>query len=445
MPRFSFRVGIAAVAFALSAASLAARAEEPASPAPAAAEGGKLKVVVYRLKAEEGLGSLAEQLSDEMLLHLGKRADLVVVGESEIQVMLSHEKDKKVLMCDDEQRCLAKLSEAIQADKVITGRVGKLGTSHLVTLKLADAKRSVVERGETAEADKPAELRNETLAAVERLLGLSGGAESAKFEMEIAAEGTSAAVIDLTAHGVEPALADSLTQLLSLELKKYKGLSVISRDEIQTMLRFQAEKQVLQCTSDTSCLVEIGGALGVDYLISGSIGRLGDAYVITLKLMDVHEAKVVNRSSETFRGAESELATALRVTAAGLLGKELAGKGSLVIRANVDEGEFALDGGEAVKLPPPGPFDPIVVGKHTVNIRSEGYYPLFQETYVLEGQRTELRLNLEEIPRPWYKQWWPWTALGAVVAGGVATAVILSGSEPPPGQVNVRIKPTAAE
>ena len=45
------------------------------------------------------------------------------------------------------------------------------------------------------------------------------------------------------------------------------------------------------CTSDTSCLVEIGGALGVDYLVSGSVGKLGDAFVIILKLMDVHEAK----------------------------------------------------------------------------------------------------------------------------------------------------------
>ncbi len=412
---------------------------EGGGDAPAAAEGAKTKIVVYKLQAEEGLESLAEQISDEILLHLAKQAGLTVIGESEIQVMLSHEKDKSTLMCEDEQRCLAKLSEAIQAEKVITGRLGKLGATHLITLKLADAARAVVEGGESAEAEKPAELRNATLEAVDRLLGLAEGGAAAKFEMEIGEEGVSAAVIDLDPHGVPDSLGDSLTQLLSLELKKYKGLSVISRDEIQTMLRFQADKQVLQCKSDTSCLVEIGGALGVDYLVSGSVGQLGDAYVVTLKLMDVHEARVVNRASETFRGPETELATVLRVTASMLLGASLGGNGTLMVRANVDEGELSLDGAKPVAFPITDPFGDVLAGKHAVNLRSEGYYPLYQETYVLGGQQTMLRLSLEEIPVPWYKQWWPWTALGVVMAGGV-TAVMLANQEEPAGSVSVTIK-----
>ena len=90
--------------------------------------------------------------------------------------------------------------------------------------------------------------------------------------MEVAPEGTKAAVIDLTPHGVRPEVAKNLTELLSLELKTFKGLEVISRDEIKTMLRFAAEKQALGCQDDTECLVEIGGALGVDYLITAVWG-----------------------------------------------------------------------------------------------------------------------------------------------------------------------------
>ena len=29
--------------------------------------------------------------------------------------------------------------------------------------------------------------------------------------------------------------------------------------------------------------------------------------------------------------------------------------------------------------------------------------------------------------KPWYQQWWTWTAVGAVVIAGVATATVLSG------------------
>ena len=399
------------------------------------------KVVIYGLKAEEQLQAVAAQLNDDILVHLGEREDLIAVGESEIKVMLAHEKDKAVLMCEDEQRCFAQLQDVIHAEKVITGHLGRLGDTYLVTLKLADTVRAVVERAESAEADAVETLRSPTLEAVDRLLGIGGEAASRPlFQMQIAAEGTKAAVVDLAAHGVEAGLAENLTQLLSLELKKFKGLSVISRDEIQTMLRFEADKQVLQCKSDTSCLVEIGGALGVDYLVSGSVGRLGDAMIITLKLMDVHKAKVVNRASESFRGSEIELAPALRMAAAQLLGKPLTGAGSLQIEANVDEGQLSLDGGAPRAFPPEEGLDSLVAGKHGVTLQSEGYHPLFHETYVFDGQRTNLRLSLEEIPTPWYEEWWPWTILGVVVAGGVATAVVLTlQQQEPDGKVHVTV------
>jgi hypothetical protein len=38
-----------------------------------------------------------------------------------------------------------------------------------------------------------------------------------------------------------------------------------------------------------------------------------------------------------------------------------------------------------------------------------------------------------DVGRPLYRKWWFWTAIGAVVAGGVVAAVIVSGQkhEPP--------------
>ena len=39
------------------------------------------------------------------------------------------------------------------------------------------------------------------------------------------------------------------------------------------MLAFEKQRQMLGC-ADTGCIAEIGGALGVDYIISGKVTRI---------------------------------------------------------------------------------------------------------------------------------------------------------------------------
>ena len=412
------------------------------SAAPAGAElpaTGTARVVVYNLAAEQGFEALAAQLSDEILVYLSKDPSLQVIGESELKVMVEAAKEKEAVTCQGQEACLAKIGQAAEAEKVITGRVGHVGDTYLVSLKVADAQKAVVEGGETASADDKEGLPAEVRAAVDRLLGRAGAAAAPRFKMELAG-GSSAAVLDLAGHDVSEGLPANLTQLLSLELKKFEGLSVISRDEIQAMLRYESEKQVVQCKEDTSCLVEIGGALGVDYLVSGSVGRLGDAYVLTLKLMDIGEARVVNRVSETFTGAEANLPQALRFASWHLVGKESAGQGQLALQANVREGSLVVDSGDAQPWPLKTPLSALTVGKHGVNLTADGFYPLYQEAYVEPGRSTDLRLTLKEVPRPWYKQWWPWTIMGTAVAAGTVTTVLLLLKSPSTGTVTATVK-----
>ncbi|MFT7578893.1 MAG: TolB-like protein, partial [Myxococcota bacterium] len=336
------------------------------TPAHAADPTSRRRVIVYKLQAAPSEAAVAAQLSDTLLLHLGARPGLEVLGESEIQVMLAHQKDKTVLDCDDDTRCLENLERMVDADAVLTGHVGRLGAAWIVTLKLADAKKAVMRAGEAAEADDPDHLGLAVKKAADRLLGLTTES-AARFELTLAPEGTKAAVIDLQTHGVDPALGKNLTELLTLELKTFKGMGVVSRSEIQTLLQLETQKQLLGC-EDSGCLVEIGGALGVDYLVSGSVGRLGDAYVITLKLMDVHEAHVVNRVSESLRSEASELALALRYATWELLGKAVAGTGALKIRSNVEEGALTVGDRPEAPYPKAAGLVGLTAGKYRVRL-----------------------------------------------------------------------------
>ena len=410
---------------------------------PEAPTAERTRVVVYRLTSDsaapsEDVANAATQLSETVLLHLGKRPELIVLGEAEIKLMMQHEADKAALLCDDSQRCLSKLRDAVQAEKLVTGTVGRMGTSWIATLKLTDTQSRAIVAAESAQGDDVATLAAEVEKAADRLFGAP--AEGSRFALTLGPDGTKAAVLDLAALGVEPGLAKNLSELLALELKRFEGLSVISRDEIAAMLRLESDKQILQCTSDTSCLVQIGGALGVDYLVAGSVGKLGETYVITLKLMDVNDATVVNRASQSLQGEERELAVALRFATWELLGRPLAGNGSIMVRANVDEGELTLAGGEPEPWSGKKLIAGVPVGRYGLTLRAEGYRARFQETFVQDGTTTNLRLELPEIPVPWYDRWYVWAVVGGVVAAGVTTAVVLAPSGDPGTKVSVTVR-----
>lgn len=429
-------VGVLAV-FALLGPATASETKAPVGQGAA----GRTRVVVYKLEAQDDLAALAAQLDDEVVLQLGRQAELEVVGEGEIAVLLSHEEDRVALQCEDPAACSAKLSAAIDADRILTGHIGRIGEMIVVSLKLLDARKGLVTGGETAEAADAEGLGPEVRAALERLFGAGGDAAGPVYKLDLSSRGAKMAVIDLTAHDVSPGLAANLTQLLSLELKKYEGVSVISRSEIEAMLQFETERMALECTSDISCLAEIGGALGVDYLVGGSVGKLGDALVVTLKLMDVQAARVVSRASQSFRGDETDLVPALRFAAGSLLGRPPAGVGTLSLNVNIDEGQLTVDGRTLLRYPQERRLEGLKAGKHSVSVEAEGFVTGYRETFVIPDRRTDLRMELEALPKPWYKQWWPWTIIGAVVVGGVVTTVVLTQPDAPSsGTVEVTVQ-----
>ncbi len=116
------------------------------------------------------------------------------------------------------------------------------------------------------------------------------------------------AVLALKAEGVEPQLASTIDETLTSDLGRAGKYEVIGRSEIEAMAGFQSERMKLGCTGDTGCLAEIGGALGVDRLVFGSLGKVGSLYVLNTKLIEIHNAKVIARDTETVNSADDLIA-----------------------------------------------------------------------------------------------------------------------------------------
>ena len=103
-------------------------------------------------------------------------------------------------------------------------------------------------------------------------------------------------------RGVEDDLAEMISEAALSVLRNSKRFkSVIGSSDVAAMISAEQQKQALGCDDD-SCLAQLGGALGVPYLLTGSLGMLGGRFMLNVKLLAVDEAKVAGRITKMFDG-----------------------------------------------------------------------------------------------------------------------------------------------
>lgn len=108
---------------------------------------------------------------------------------------------------------------------------------------------------------------------------------------------TKIAVVPVGAAESDQQMSVLITDIITTEAGKRTDLKVIGSNELKNLVSFEQQKALAGCSAD-SCLAEVGAALGVDAILSGSLGKLGDTYVLNLTLMDTHKAQPLSRSSE---------------------------------------------------------------------------------------------------------------------------------------------------
>jgi hypothetical protein len=105
------------------------------------------------------------------------------------------------------------------------------------------------------------------------------------------------AVLDLKTTGTfEPKLVLGLSNLIASEAARHP-VRVISGADLTSLLGLERQKQLLGC-SESSCMAEIGGALGVDYLLVTDVSKVGEVWLFTANLLDVRKARAVARVTE---------------------------------------------------------------------------------------------------------------------------------------------------
>lgn len=101
--------------------------------------------------------------------------------------------------------------------------------------------------------------------------------------------------------GMPDGSSDVLTEAVASELRKVPGLQVVMPAEITAVLTNEQQKQALGCEAD-ACLAELGGALGAAELVTGGVAKIGESWLVHLKLLDVAKGTAIRQSNRRLRG-----------------------------------------------------------------------------------------------------------------------------------------------
>ncbi len=114
------------------------------------------------------------------------------------------------------------------------------------------------------------------------------------------------AILDLEGQaGVTEQEASTLTQWLQARIINTNVFTVLERGKMQDILNEQGF-QVSGCTGG-ECVVEIGQMLGVEQMIAGSIGKIGDIHTLNVRLFSVQSGEIIRTVSRTYQGSKEGL------------------------------------------------------------------------------------------------------------------------------------------
>lgn len=90
----------------------------------------------------------------------------------------------------------------------------------------------------------------------------------------------------------DAALSRVVTNQTLMEFINKGRYQVLEREQIDKILAEQGFQQSGACTSD-GCLVQVGQLLGVDAMVSGVISRLGELIVVSVRVTDVEQGRIL--------------------------------------------------------------------------------------------------------------------------------------------------------
>jgi len=217
--------------------------------------------------------------------------------------------------------CAAEVGQLLGAQYIISGSIGKLGNTYTIDAKMVSVTTGAAERAKTVTYEGEVSgliLEMEILAweivgleAPQRLLMKRKIQSVTDNKMTVA-------ILDFEPRGISTLEAQTLTDRFATEINNTGKAILVDRNSMREVMQEQGYTEV-ECSSE-ECAAEVGAMLGVQFMISGAIGKLGDTYTIDAKMFEVATGAAAKTKNTTYVGKVDGLITEIEVLAWEMMG-----------------------------------------------------------------------------------------------------------------------------
>jgi len=249
----------------------------------------------------EGRGVSTQEvqtLSERMRTEIGNTNAVRLIERKAVDKIMEEQGFQQTGCTTDE--CASEVGQLLGVQYMISGAIGLMGKTYTI-----DAKMFSVETGVTIQT-KSVSLKGDIsglLIEMEILAWEIVGMEApTRLKLKRTGEESkpTVAVMDFEGRGISVLEAQTLTDRFSTAMAGTEKVLMVERGTMLDVLEEQGFESG-QCTSD-ECAAEVGAMLGVEFMVSGAIGKLGDTYAIDIKMFSVATGAAENMQNVTYRG-----------------------------------------------------------------------------------------------------------------------------------------------
>ena len=216
------------------------------------------------------------------------------------------------------EECAAEVGQLLGVQFMISGTIGKLGDTFTIDVKMFSVETGATERSVNAthEGDISGLLTEMQILAWEivglqppQRLRLKRGGDQDK---------PTVAILDFEGRGISLMEAQTLTDRFTTAMSNTDRVQMVERGVMSEVLEEQGMTGA-ECSSQ-ECAAEVGAMLGVEFMVNGAIGKLGDAYTIDIKMFSVATGAAENMQSVTYEGKVEGMIIEIEILAWTILG-----------------------------------------------------------------------------------------------------------------------------
>lgn len=111
----------------------------------------------------------------------------------------------------------------------------------------------------------------------------------------------------------------ALTNKFRASLAQTKQFTLLERSDMEAILKEQDFSMSDMCNSE-ECAVEVGQLLAAEKMITGDLGKVGNTYTVTVRIIDVTTGEVDRTASEEYKGETEGLIKTFDILAQKLTG-----------------------------------------------------------------------------------------------------------------------------